>query len=400
MPTTVNRFADNHRPGNTHPMQIRVSRPEDLDQIEKLIVARMDPGDGIDARLLLQDPDAGWEWCAVASDGDRVVSTVTMMDETLTFGGIDIPAGQIEQVATDVDHEGRGLVRQLMDWAHDSSAERGHLVQVMIGIPYFYRQFGYTYSMPVKQTRPLVHKVEPVAGHTIRAATEADIPTLERLQAHAQQHAELRMGHTTPCWRWLVGHTNSTTWIVERDGTPVASGRATPPGEDDVQLGEIAGIDDDAVKALVNLVNPDQVVERYPVLEDYLAPRFLGMEQYQVRIPDIPKLFEHLRPLFTKRLQGQEPADILLGFYRTHVRFHWDGKVMSPYEWGGVMSGPGDQGGAGIAPDLLAPLLFGPLGFDGMRRIFSDVYPGPNNKDLYFALFPPVTSDLVTFYMP
>ncbi|MFI6102476.1 GNAT family N-acetyltransferase [Lentzea sp. NPDC051213] len=381
-------------------MNIRTSRPEDLDQVEKLIVARMDPCDGVDARLLMTDPDAGYDWVAVAEDGDRIVSTVTLMDETVTLAGLDIPAGQVEQVATDVEYEGRGLVRQLMGWAHDRSSSRGHLVQVMIGIPYFYRQFGYTYSMPVKQTRPLVSKPEPVAGHTIRPATEADIPVLDQLQNQAQQHADLRMGHTTQCWRWLVNRTGSTTWIVERDGVPVATGRSTPPEEGDVTLGEIAGVDDDAVKALVHLVNPDAAVERYPVLEEYLAPRFLGMEQYQVRIPDVPKLFEHLRPVFTKRLQGQEPADVLLGFYRTHVRFRWDGTEMSPYEWGGVMLGPGDQGGSGIAPDLLAPLLFGPHGMDGLRRIFSDVYPAPDNKDLAFALFPPVTSDLVTFYLP
>lgn len=48
----------------------------------------------------------------------------------------------------------------------------------MIGIPYFYRQFGYTYSIPVRQTRSLVKKPESVAGHTIRRATEADITTV------------------------------------------------------------------------------------------------------------------------------------------------------------------------------------------------------------------------------
>lgn len=379
-------------------MKIRTSRPEDLDQIEKLIVARMEPGDGVDARLLLTDPDAGWEWCAVAEDDGRIVSTVTLMDEVVTFDGIELPAGQVEQVATDVEYEGRGLVRQLMGWAHERSAHRGHLVQVMIGIPYFYRQFGYTYSIPVKQTRPLTKKPEPVAGHTIRRATEADIPTLDRLQDDAQQSVDLRMGHTTPCWRWLINRTGTTTWVVERDGVPVATGRSTPPEEGDVVLGEIAGADD-AVKALVQLVDPAQVVERLPVLEEFLEPRRPGLEQYLVRIPDIPKLFEHLRPVFTKRLQGQDPADVLLGFYRTHVRFRWDGTEIGPYEWGGTLLGPGEEGGAGIAPDLLAPLLFGPHGIDGLRRWFSDVYPGPN-FDLMNALFPPVTSDLLTFYLP
>lgn len=380
-------------------MEIRTARPEDVDQVEKVIVARMDAADGVDARLLMTDPDAGCDWVGVAADQGRIVSTLTLMDETFTLCGLDIPAGQIEQVATDTEYEGRGLVRRLVDWAHDRSAARGHLVQMVFGAPYFYRQFGYSYSLPVKQGRPLVQKPEPVAGHTIREATEADIPALDRLQALAQHDADLHMGHTTPCWRWLIQRTGSTTWVVERGDDIVSTGRSTPPGEDEVALGEIAGVDDDAVKALVALTNPDVVGERHPALEEYLGPRFDGREEYLLRLPDVPKLFEHLRPVFTKRLQGQEPTDVLLGFYRTHVRFRWDGTEIGPYEWGGVMQAPGEYGGAGIAPDVLAPLLFGPRGMDGLRRWHPDVYPGAH-KDLMFALFPPVTSDLLTFYLP
>ncbi|MGH8774310.1 MAG: GNAT family N-acetyltransferase [Jiangellaceae bacterium] len=64
------------------------------------------------------------------------------LDETVFLGGVEIPAGQVELVATDVEYEGRGLVRALMGWAHERSAERGQLVEVMIGIPYFYRLFA------------------------------------------------------------------------------------------------------------------------------------------------------------------------------------------------------------------------------------------------------------------
>jgi predicted N-acetyltransferase YhbS len=96
----------------------------------------------------------------VAVVGDRVVSTATLLDETLTLAGVPIAAGQVELVATDRAYEGRGLVRALMGWAHERSARRGHLAQVMIGIPYFYRRFGYQYSIVLPQARA-VHAVPP-----------------------------------------------------------------------------------------------------------------------------------------------------------------------------------------------------------------------------------------------
>ena len=47
------------------------------------------------------------------------------------------------------DYEHRGYVRALMHWCHERSRLRGHVAQVMIGIPYFYRRFGYVYAIPM-----------------------------------------------------------------------------------------------------------------------------------------------------------------------------------------------------------------------------------------------------------
>jgi hypothetical protein len=56
-------------------------------------------------------------------------------------------------------------------------------------------------------------------------------------------------------------------------------------------------------------------------------------------------------------------------------------------------------GGAGLAPDLVAPLLFGPHGIAGLAERHPDVYPGPD-ETLMRALFPPVSADLLTLYLP
>ncbi|HWS57313.1 MAG TPA: GNAT family N-acetyltransferase, partial [Actinotalea sp.] len=135
---------------------LRTARPADLEQVADLLTARGDAADALDHRLVVEDPDLGWSACAVVVDGDRVVSTATLLDESLRVADVVLPAGQVELVATDVAYEGRGLVRALMQWAHERSDERGHLLQVMIGIPYFYRLFGYEYAVDIPRARPLL----------------------------------------------------------------------------------------------------------------------------------------------------------------------------------------------------------------------------------------------------
>ncbi|MBC3839652.1 GNAT family N-acetyltransferase [Streptacidiphilus sp. 4-A2] len=186
----------------------------------------------MDHRLVVTGPgDDGSvrSGCAVVVDGDRVVSTVTLLDEQLLLGEVLLPVGQVELVATDREYEGRGLVRALMNWAHERSAARGHVVQVMIGIPYFYRQFGYEYAIDLPRALS-VHTPPAVgAAPVLRPARPEDIPALTALQLSAQSGFDIFMPHSEACWRWLLAHEASTTWVLEDAGAVVASARTAPP---------------------------------------------------------------------------------------------------------------------------------------------------------------------------
>ncbi|MFD1151227.1 GNAT family N-acetyltransferase [Saccharothrix hoggarensis] len=391
----------------TEGLVLRTARPEDLDGIAALLTDRGEPADAVDHRLVVEDPDAGWEACAVVVDGDKVVSTATLLDETLVLDGLEIPAGQVELVATDRAYEGRGLVRSLMDWAHARSAARGHLVQVMLGIPYFYRLFGYTYAIPIPPARPVTSRPPVAAGFTLREAGADDIPAMTRLQDAEQARADLRMPHSPALWRWLLARDGSTQWLVERDGVPVATGRTTPPDEG-VRLCEVAAVDDTAAHALLALTEAAEVTERPGTvaggaLEPFLGPAPEEAESYYVRVGDPLAVLEHLRPVFGRRLAEGGFADAegeaVVSFYRSHVRLPFKAGEVGPVVPGGTMQAPGAVGGAGVAPDLLPSLLFGPHGLKGLTARHPDVYPGPN-AELMHTLFPPVRGDLMTFYIP
>ena len=191
---------------------LRTATPADRAGVEELLVERGEDGDDVGQRLVVDDPDAGWAACAVVVDGDRVVSTATLLDETLVLDGVRLPAGQVELVATAHGYEGRGLVRALMGWAHERSAARGHLLQVMIGIPYFYRLFGYEYAIDVPPARPLA--TPPAGRPVLRPATTADLPALAALQAAAQAGTDVTVPPSPPRRRWLLAHTTSTTHVL------------------------------------------------------------------------------------------------------------------------------------------------------------------------------------------
>jgi predicted N-acetyltransferase YhbS len=392
---------------------LRTAQPTDLDQISALLTDRGEAADAVDHRLIVEDPDAGWESCAVVVDGDRVVSTVTLLDETLVLDGLEIPTGQVELVATDRGYEGRGLVRALMGWAHQRSAARGHVVQVMVGIPYFYRLFGYQYAIGMPHTRQVVTAPPTQDGYVVRPAGASDIATMASLQDAEQSRYDLRMAHSPACWRWLCARDGSSQLLVERSGIPVATARITPP-EEDILIGEVAAAEPDAALALVtyaqNLYGDRELaVKERPgsvagdALDPFLAPSPPDAEAYYVRVGDSVALLDHLRPVLSARLApsglGAGDGEILLSFFGSHVRLpHRDGAVVGIHA-GGAMQAPGSAGGAGIAPDLIGDLLFGPLGIAGLAERHPDVYPG-RHAELMRTLFPPISADLLMLYLP
>ncbi len=402
------------RPALPDGLVLRPARASDLDQIASLLAGRGEPADAVDHRLIVEDPEAGLDSCAVVADGDRIVSTATLMDETFVLAELPIPAGQVELVATDREYEGRGLVRALLRWAHERSASRGQLVQVVMGIPYFYRQFGYEYSIPIPASRTVREVPPPAPSYSVRTADANDIPAMAAFQDAAQASYDLRMPHSAGCWRWLVARDGSTQLLAERAGVPVATGRLTSLDDDEVVLGEIAAADPAAARALLAgaasrvgdrllKVNERLGSPAGDVLESLLAPAPRQAACYYTRVPEVTALLEYLRPVLSVRLAAsdlrQDSGEIVISFFRQHVRMAYQNGIVGEVRPGGTMQAPAVAGGAGVAPDLVGSLLFGPEGITGLAEGHPDVYCGPNEA-LMTTLFPPVRADLLTFYLP
>ena len=77
----------------------------------------------------------------------RIVSTICLIPQTWSYDGVRMAVGQPELVATHPDYRRRGLVRAQFDVIHERSEAAGHQWQFIDGLPWYYRQFGYSYAL-------------------------------------------------------------------------------------------------------------------------------------------------------------------------------------------------------------------------------------------------------------
>ena len=128
---------------------VRPYEEKDLDGVLALITDRIGAEDAPEAELVLTSPEYDRARWSVAVDGDEVVSTMASFPLRIGFGRQTVPGSMIEFVATRQEHEGQGLIRKQFDYHHALVAERGELLQMIVGITYFYRRLGYEYAVPV-----------------------------------------------------------------------------------------------------------------------------------------------------------------------------------------------------------------------------------------------------------
>ena len=147
------------------------------------LVANPHPTLNIDDVIIVEDVN-----------NDRIASTTTYLTQTWTYDGVEFEIGRPEIVGTDHKYRNRGLIRKQFDLMHQWASERGHLVQVVLGIPTYYRQFGYEYALHAEggrytPTASLPRWSDENRDFQLRDATEDDVPFITRLLQESSKHS-------------------------------------------------------------------------------------------------------------------------------------------------------------------------------------------------------------------
>jgi hypothetical protein len=156
---------------------------------------------------------------------NEIVSSLCVIPQTWTYDGVPFPVGRPELVATNPEYRRRGLVRKQFDFIHARGAANGELMQVITGVDWFYRQFGYEMGIKLWGSRwvesPQLCRIEEAeaGGYRLRAAQANDYGFISETYEHATQSQLFSAVRSPAEWTYeFEGRSKSNTrrreWLV------------------------------------------------------------------------------------------------------------------------------------------------------------------------------------------
>jgi hypothetical protein len=374
-------------------------------------------------RRLLRDYDgmAGRDIIFVedAATGE-IISSLVLLPWTLLYGGVSLPVGEMGMVGTLESHRGLGLVRIQTAYFMQRLRERGCLLSLIQGIPYFYRQFGYEYAMPLEGGLRLSGRelpAPPDAAFTFRQAGIENLPALMRLYATAAQDLAIHTARDEAIWRYLLAEPAGSalrceTWLVE-DESGRAAGYFRLPDfhfDEELAVNEVSRLDWDAALAVLHQLKQLAAERGKPGIRlnlpagctlmqaaRTLGARDLGAYAWQVHVPDLAALLRAIGPVLEQRLAASPFAglsrELQICFYRDSVTLRFAAGRLADV----AATGPA-QGAINFPPLTFTPVLFGHRTVEQMRLAYPDISVQGSERLLFETLFPPLASFIYPSY--
>lgn len=355
----------------------------------------------------------------------EVVSAMCAIRQEWCFDGVPFPLSRLELITTAAAYRRRGLVRKQIEIQHRLCAERDDLMQVIGGIPWFYRQFGYEPCLDLHVGR-FVGAPPPGARREdgllpLRPAERRDVPFLARAYGTAAQRYALFCSRDEATWEFEAfrrradnGPGGYEVSVAERSGVRVGvvvtyarlwwnrlfvlaceleaevNGRLTAEAllERLHALGRAYAIRDETAYEGVSFWLGEQHPV-YPHLQAASEIREQGLAWY-VRIPDLVRFVRHVAPALDRRLArssatGREES-LALSFYRSGLRLSLrGGRIAWVGPWTPDATGPPD---VSFPPSTFLQLLFGYRSLADLEYAFPDcVVHNESARPLLAALF-------------
>ena len=401
-----------------------VSTPDDIERLALFNGEMHEPRVADMTRgLLNHHPDTQpHHWLFVEDVSTRALAAAhCVIPWTGRYAGVALKVGEMGIVATHPDYRRRGLIRALDHRFKELLDEEAFDLSPIQGIPYFYRQFGYEYALPLEGGWHLrLDQVpdDPSTGYTFRKAVLDDVPLLMRFYDEAASDLDISAQRSELVWRYLLDHepllANETeTWLVlDSTQRPVGYWRVDRMGfENGLIVNDASRLDHRAAAAVLGHIKTLAVARHKPFIRLMTADsntlialarawgaQGAGRYAWQIHIPSVPRLLRTLAPVLAQRLAASPFANltetVCLNLYKEAFELHFEAGMLL----GVTPVGFRDRGAINLPPQLLAPLILGYRSRTELRECYPDVAIWGHSQALVDVLFPKMSAFLYTIY--
>ena len=365
------------------------------------------------------------EWLFIEDTATgEIVSTLCLIPWTLNYAGIELKAGEMGIVGTLESYRRRGLIRALVERHHELLDVGEFDLSHIQGIPYYYRQFGYEYAMPLEGGMHLqLHQIpadqaESSQPFSFRLAELADIPALMRLYDATMCDLDIHAPRDESIWRYLLTWSPETEmatqfWLVLDAGNqPVGYAAVQNYGfSKGLNISEASRLTHGAAMAILHHLKTLAMEREKPFIRFHAHPnsallntahawgaREDGRYAWQIHLPHVGRLLRKIAPVLEQRVA----ASLLAGFTETICLNLFREAVDLRFEHGKLVSvdGPKVVDGSAISmpPLLFAPLVLGYRSREELSAGYPDVHIWGQAKVIIDVLFPKLDSYLYTMY--
>ncbi len=350
-----------------------------------------------------------------------VVSSLCLIPWTWRCEDVLVPAGEMGIVGTLADYRQRGLVRQQVGFFKQRLAERGCLLSHIQGIPYYYRQFGYEYALPLEGgLRLTLREVPPPpdAAFTLRLAAEADLPALMHLYNEAAQDLTISAQRSVAIWRYLLTYSAGSeaeceNWVIEDNRGTIAGYMRLPASHfgEELTINEVSRLSYDAALATLNhlktlaeqkgkpgiRLNVPAHCSLMQAARPFTTTEY-GTYAWQIHVPDMAALLRAMTPVLERRIARSLFAgmtrDVPICLYRETISLRFSGGKLAEV----VNLGFTGRQAVSFPPLQFIPLVLGYRTMQEQRLAYPDVGVAPVWRGLIDTLFPKVDSFIYTVY--
>jgi predicted N-acetyltransferase YhbS len=372
---------------------------------------RHHPGTSYDNYFLVEDERTG-----------QVVSTTCLVPWLCCYEDAVLKTAMLEMVVTHPDYRHRGLVRAQVGRFHRMIDGQGFDLSVIQGIPYYYRQYGYTYAIDQWSYDSLAawkipdRQESQESPYRLQQASVADVPALTKLYQDSTAALQLRTLRSADYWRYLLEWARYPARLVRdrRSGETVGyictrtheNGQGIRVIEDGVMSYDVAM----AVLHQLKMETAGEIRLNWPQASPLVQiGRSLGgvpvpAYQWLVRITDVQRFLSRIAPVLERRLVASGCAgltfELRINLFRQALALHFEaGRLLNVESVGFVDASTGTDGGdLCIPPDAFVRLALGYRALDELRDAWPDIVVQPGSRHVLQVLFPKLTSDLCMPY--